>query len=93
MLSLRPPHTAAWVKQLGSKLSVPSVKQHLATVRMLFDFLVISQVVPVNPAASVKGPSYSVKGGKTPVLTEDEAKHLLTNIDTGHVVGPSRTAP
>ena len=80
LLSLRPLHTATWVKQLGSKLSAPSVKQHLAAVRMLFDFLVINQVVPVNPAASVKGPSYSVKCGKTPVLTEDEAKHLLASI-------------
>jgi integrase/recombinase XerD len=36
---------------------------------MLFDWLVTEQVVPFNPAASVRGPRYSIKKGKTPVLS------------------------
>src|ERR1700737_1109755 len=57
--------------------SAPTVKQHLAAIRMLFDFLVTGQIVPMNPAASVRGPTYVVKRGKTPVLTADEARALL----------------
>jgi len=44
------------------------VKQQLAAGRLLFDWLVIGQVMPTNPAASVRGPKYVVKTGKTPVL-------------------------
>jgi integrase/recombinase XerD len=87
-LSLRdiqPVHVAAYVEQhRGSK---PTVKQHLAAIRMLFDWLVTGQVVPVNPASSVRGPKYVVKKGKTPVLTADQARQLLDSIDTGNIVG------
>lgn len=84
---IRPIHAALYVEQLGKELSSPSVKQHLAAVRMLFDYLVVGQVVEMNPAAAVRGPSYSTKKGKTPVLDEDEARELLGSIDTGTVVG------
>jgi integrase len=53
----------------------------LAAVRHLFDWLVIGQVVPVNPAASVRGPRHIVKSGKTPVLEPAEARALLDSID------------
>jgi len=49
----------------------PTVKQHLAAIRMLFDFLVTGQIVPVNPASSVRGPKHVVKRGKTPILKAD----------------------
>jgi site-specific recombinase XerC len=45
------------------------VKQHLAALRMLFDWMVIGQVIPMNPAHAVRGPKHVVKKGKTPVLT------------------------
>ena len=54
---------------------------------MLFDWLVIGQVVPHNPAASVRGPKHAVKKGKTPVLSAAEARKLLDSIDTSHIVG------
>jgi site-specific recombinase XerD len=47
----------AWVKDLDTH-AAPSVKQQLAAVRMLFDWLVIGQVVPMNPAAAVRGPKH-----------------------------------
>jgi len=59
---------AAWVKDLRDEHSTPGVKQQLAAVRMLFDWLITGQVVPTNPVASVRGPKYSVAEGKTPVL-------------------------
>jgi hypothetical protein len=41
---------------------------YLAAVRMLFDWLITGQIVPMNPAAAVRGPKHVVKTGKTPVL-------------------------
>ena len=60
---------AAYIEQLQTKLKNPTVKLHLSAIRMLFDHLVVGQVVPLNPAASVRGPKHVVKKGKTPVLT------------------------
>lgn len=68
-------------------LAAPSVKQHLAAIRMLFDWLVVGQVMPMNPAGSVRGPKHVVKRGKTPVLTADEARLLIDSIDTSTIVG------
>ena len=76
-----PLHVAAWIEVLGRGVSAPTVKQRLAGVRHLFDWLVTGQVVPVNPAASVRGPTHSVRRGKTPVLAPDEARRLLDAID------------
>ena len=55
----------------------PTVKLHLAAIRMLFDWLVVGQVLAVNPAHAVRGPKHVVRRGKTPVLTEDQARRLL----------------
>ena len=67
--------------------SPPTVKQHLAAIRMLFDHLVVSQVVRFNPAHAVRGPRHVIKKGKTPVLTAEEARMLFDAIDTTTVVG------
>ena len=67
--------------------SVPTVKQHLAAIRALCDWLVVHQVLAVNPAAAVRGPKHVVTKGATPVLTPAEARALLDRIDTGTVVG------
>jgi site-specific recombinase XerC len=63
------------------------VKQALAAVRMLFDWMVARQVLPMNPASSVRGPTHVVKRGKTPVLTADQARQLLDAIDTADIIG------
>src|SRR5580658_685000 len=41
LLDIEPIHVAAYVEQLGTRLAKPSVKQHLASLRMLFDWLVV----------------------------------------------------
>jgi integrase len=90
---VKPPHVAAYIEMLGQPepegagLSKPSVKQHLAALRMLFDWLVVGHVMDVNPANAVRGPKHVVKKGKTPVLTADEARVLLDSIDTSTVMG------
>jgi site-specific recombinase XerD len=68
-------------KLLAEGMAKPSVKLHLAAIRMLFDFMVTGGVLPFNPAASVRGPRHVVKKGKTPVLTPQEARLLLDSID------------
>jgi site-specific recombinase XerD len=65
----------------------PTAKQRLAAIRMLFDCLVTGQIVPTNPAASVRGPKHVVKVGKTPVLEPAEARALLDSIDVTTPVG------
>jgi hypothetical protein len=80
LTSIRPFDVAAWVKELQEKHGAPGVKQQLAAVRMLFDWLVTGQLVPMNPAAAVRGPKHVVKTGKTPVLEAAEWRQLLESI-------------
>ena len=80
-----PLHVAAYIRTHPG--SVPTVKQHLAAIRMLGDWLVVSQVLPVNPAAAVRGPKHVVTKGATPVLSPAEARKLLAAIDTGALAG------
>ncbi len=54
---------------------------------MLFDWLVMGQVVPMNPASSVRGPKHVAKRGKTPVLKAEQARQLLDSIPTDNIVG------
>jgi site-specific recombinase XerD len=81
LADVQPFHVAAFIKDLQGQLSPPTVKQHLAALRMLFDWLVTGHVLDVNPAHAVRGPKYVVKKGKTPVLTAEEARELLDSID------------
>ncbi len=87
LASVTPIHVAAYIEELLQTLSKPSVKQHLAGLRMLFDWLVVGHIMDVNPAHAVRGPKFSQKKGKTPVLAAEEARTLLDAIDTGSVIG------
>jgi integrase/recombinase XerD len=78
---------AAYIEQLGGTASKPTVKQHLAAIRQLFDYLTTGGVLEVNPAASVRGPKYVVRRGKTPVLSSEEARKLLDSIESNTVIG------
>jgi integrase/recombinase XerD len=75
-----PVHVAAYIEQLTRSKAAPTVKQHLAAIGMLFDWLTSGGILPFNPAASVRGPKCSVKRGKTPELTAKEACDLLDSI-------------
>lgn len=85
--AVQPLHIAGYIEELTQARSAPTAKQRLAAIRMLFDWLVVGQVVPVNPAASVRGPAHSVRRGKTPVLDPHEARQLLDAIDVATPVG------
>ena len=83
MRAIAPLHVAA----LHPDASRVRAEQHLAAIRALCDWLVVHQVLPVNPAAAVRGPKHVVTKGATPVLTPAEARALLDRIDTGTRVG------
>ena len=78
---------ATYIEEMQRGYRAPTIKQHLAAIRRLFDRLVIGQVVPANPAASVRGPTHVVRTGKTPVLQPAEARQLLDSIDTATLPG------
>ena len=82
LVTIRPFDVAAWVEGLQERHSAPGVKQQLAAVRMLFDWLITGQVVPANPAAAVRGPKHVVKTGKTPALDAAEWRTLVESIPT-----------
>ena len=82
LTAIRPFDVAAWVKELQENHGAPGVKQQLAAVRMLFDWLITGQVMPMNPAAAVRGPKHVVKTGTTPVLDAKEWRKLIDSIPT-----------
>jgi len=77
---VRPVHVAAYIEGLRATIAPPSVKLKLAAIRMLFDWLVVGQVIPTNPAHSVKGPKHVVKKGKTSVLSAGEVRVLIDSL-------------
>ena len=92
--SVEPVHVAGYIEHLGRSeeeggrgVSISTVKQHLAAIRHLCDFLVIRQVLPRNPATEVRGPKQVVRTGKTQVLSGSEARELFASIDTSTPIG------
>ena len=74
-------HVASYIEGLSQTYAPPSVNQHLAAIRRLFDWLTIRQVIKVSPAAPVKGVRHSVTIGKSPTLSPAEMRTLLDSID------------
>ena len=87
--ALNPVIIAGYVELLDHErgYSKPTVKQHLAAIKMLLDYLVTGGVLPMSPASSVRGPKYSIRRGKTPVLSAEEARQLLDSNETDTVIG------
>ncbi len=73
-------HVSAYIEELGQSLAIASVKQNLAALRMLFDWLMIRHLCSENPCHAVRGPKLKVTTGKTPALDEADAKLLLNSI-------------
>lgn len=82
---ITPVHVAAYIETHPG--SAPTVKQHLAAIRALFDHLVRHGILPHNPATSVRGPKHVVEKGKTPVLEAADARMPLDSIETDSLKG------
>jgi integrase len=87
LAEIRSIHVSLYIECVGERFAPPTVKQRLAALRGLFDWLARHGVLETNPAAPVRGPSYTIKRGKTPILTAAEAKRLIESIETGSLVG------
>jgi len=87
LLDIEPVHVAAWVELKTRSFEPQTVKQQLAALRHLFDWLVTGHVLHTNPASFVRGPKFSYTKGKTPILTPGEARRLIRSIPTDTVVG------
>lgn len=84
---IEPIVVASYTEEVSKHLAPPTVKLRLAAIRMLFDYFVPGQIVPVNPAAAVRGPRHVVKKGKTPVLSSELTRELLDSIDQNTIAG------
>lgn len=84
---VRPVHVAGYIELLGQTMAAPSVKQHLAAIRMFGSFLVVRQVIASNPALDVRGPKHVTRVGKTPVLNNEDARTLFASIDPSTPAG------
>jgi site-specific recombinase XerD len=92
---IEPLHVAAYLEAMqaaaeadGAKqFSIATQKQHIAAIRVLFDYLVTGGVLAHNPALSVRAPRHSITKGKTPVLSAEEAGELLRSIETNTLIG------
>ena len=88
LAQISPIAVATYIEEMQqSGYRAPTIKQHLAAIRRLCDWLVTGQVMPTNPATSVRGPTHVVRTGKTPVLQPADARLLLDSIDTSTLPG------
>lgn len=84
--AIQPLHVAGYVERLSQSAAAPTVKQHLAAIRRMFDFLVVGRILPANPAASVRGPKHVVSEGKTPILDAEEVRTLFAQFDDTRLI-------
>lgn len=84
---IEPTLIAFYVEEMADGYGKASIKQHLAAIRMLFDYFVTGGIIKINPAASVRGPRLVMVKGKTPVLQPADARHLLDSIPTDTIGG------
>lgn len=85
LVQITPKHVGQYLD--GLPYAASTKKVHLAALRHFFDEMVLRHVVVLNPAASVRGERYQVIEGKTPEISAEQARLLLSSIDTSHVVG------
>src|SRR5256886_15426464 len=71
---IEPITVAAYIETLQRQAAAPTVKQHMAAIRMLFSWLTEKGVLAMNPAREVKTERFSRTEGKTPAFTAGSAR-------------------
>jgi integrase/recombinase XerD len=84
---IEPITVAAYIEILQRQAAPPTVKQHMAAIRMLFSWLTEKGVLAMNPAREVKTERFSRTEGKTPAFVEGEVQRLLDVIETSTHTG------
>src|SRR6201994_1528847 len=74
---IEPITVAAYIEILQRLAAPPTVKQHMAAIRMLLSWLTEKGVLAMNPAREVKTERFSRTEGKTPAFVEGEVQKLL----------------
>ncbi|WP_263353325.1 site-specific integrase [Acidicapsa acidisoli] len=85
--TVRPINVATYIEQMLQTHSKPTVKLHLAALRVLFDWMVVGQQIETNPAQVVRGPKHSVRRGKTIPVSPEEVRLILGSIETDTLIG------
>src|SRR6201995_1563713 len=84
---IEPITVAAYIETLQRQAAPPTVKQHMAAIRMLFSWFTEKGVLAMNPAREVKTERFSRTEGKTPAFVEGEVQKLLGVIETSTHTG------
>lgn len=83
--TIEPIHVAAYIERHPG--SPPTIKQHMAAIRMLFSWMVEKGVLAMNPAREVKTEKFSRSEGKTPAFSTEEMTQIFSSIDTSSILG------
>jgi site-specific recombinase XerD len=79
-------HVLAWRKQIGGHAPA-TVRRKLAAVSSLFDYLCNANAVAANPASGVERPKEGANQGKTPAISDRDARRLLDAPSTDTIIG------
>jgi site-specific recombinase XerD len=85
--NIEPITVAAYIETLQRQAAPPTVKQHMAAIRMLFSWLTEKGILAMNPAREVKTERFSRTEGKTAAFVEGEVQKLLGVIETSTHTG------
>ena len=80
---IEPITVAAYIETLQRHAAPPTVKQHMAAIRMLFSWLTEKGVLAMNPAREVKTERFSRTEGKTPAFVEGEVQRWVSEVESG----------
>jgi integrase len=78
---IEPITVAAYIETLQRNAAPPTVKQHMAAIRMLFSWLTEKGGLAMNPAREVKIQRFPRTEGKTPAFVDGEVQQLLDAIE------------
>jgi site-specific recombinase XerD len=84
---IEPITVAAYIETLQRLAAPPTVKQHMAAIRMLFSWLTEKGALAMNPAREVKTERFSRTEGKTPAFVDGEVQRLLSAVETSTHIG------
>lgn len=87
LVNIAPWDVALYFGELAKTTSIATRNQHLSALRHFFDGMVTRHAVVLNPALSVRGERCTAIEGKTPEISIEQARTLLTSVTTTHVVG------
>jgi site-specific recombinase XerD len=75
-------HVIAWRKSLEEKTLAPAtIRRKLSALSDLFDYLCKENAITINPVHGVERPTEGSNEGKTPAISDDQARQLLSAPD------------